>query len=133
MMDQPQALKVGDLRPSQLLFTFGVGALLDLPNFSALVMGLGDWDTSYCKEISEERLLAEVKRRLGPQVGKLYLPPISLEEDSGLDNPFTDQVGIPVVPYPRWVRCPRCDLLAALDSGLFALKSVPFHPDRTRY
>ncbi len=132
-MNQTQALKVGDLRPSQILFPFGVGALLDLPNFSALVMGLNDWDTAYCKEIGEERLLAEVKRRLGPQVNKLYLPPMNLEEDSLSDNPFTDQVGIPVVPYPRWVRCPRCGLLAALDSGLFTLKSVPFHPDRTRY
>ncbi len=39
--------KVGDLRPSQLLYAFGVGALLDLPNLSALVMGLDDWETGY--------------------------------------------------------------------------------------
>ncbi|MEY3334184.1 MAG: hypothetical protein RLZZ176_2487, partial [Cyanobacteriota bacterium] len=32
--------KVGELRPSQILFSFGVGAVLDLPNLSVMVMGL---------------------------------------------------------------------------------------------
>ena len=47
--------ELGELRPSQLIFTFGIGSLIDLPNMSALVMGLDDWDTRYCKEIEEER------------------------------------------------------------------------------
>jgi len=37
--------ELGELRPSQLMFTFGVGALVDLPNMSAIVLGLDDWDT----------------------------------------------------------------------------------------
>jgi phosphatidylserine/phosphatidylglycerophosphate/cardiolipin synthase-like enzyme len=37
--------ELGDLRPSQLIYTFGVGAILDLPNTSALILGLDDWDT----------------------------------------------------------------------------------------
>ncbi len=32
--------ELGELRPSQLIFTFGVGSLVDLPNMSAMVMGL---------------------------------------------------------------------------------------------
>ena len=35
--------EVGELRPSQLLLTFGVGAIMDLPNMSVMVMGLEDW------------------------------------------------------------------------------------------
>jgi hypothetical protein len=31
---------LGDIRPSQLIYTFGVGSLVDLPNMSALIMGL---------------------------------------------------------------------------------------------
>ncbi len=31
--------KVGDVRPSQVIHTFGVGAIVDLPNISGLVMG----------------------------------------------------------------------------------------------
>ena len=57
--------ELGDLRPSQLIYTFGVGALLDLPHMSALILGLDDWDTRYCTEIPEERLLGAIQRRLG--------------------------------------------------------------------
>ena len=46
--------RVGELRPSQLLHTFGVGALVDLPNLSVVVMGLNDWEDQYGKLIIEE-------------------------------------------------------------------------------
>ena len=126
-----QPLKVGDLRPSQMLFTFGIGSLVDLPSMSVMVMGLDDWNKSLCTEITEERLLHILQKQFGPHVKQLMLPPAVLED--GGDNPFGDQVGVPVAPFPRWVRCPRCDLLSTLDSGMFALKKVPFHPDRTRF
>ena len=35
--------KVGELRPSQVLTTFGIGSIVDLPNLSVMVMGLEDW------------------------------------------------------------------------------------------
>ena len=57
--------ELGELRPSQLIFTFGIGSLVDLPNMSALVMGLDDWDTRYCKEIEEDRLVAAIQKRTG--------------------------------------------------------------------
>jgi hypothetical protein len=47
---------VGDLLPHQLLTTFGVGAVVDLPNLSVMVMGLEDWQTPPMAEIGEERL-----------------------------------------------------------------------------
>ena len=37
--------EIGQIRPTQLIFTFGVASLVDLPNMSALVMGLDDWNT----------------------------------------------------------------------------------------
>lgn len=74
--------ELGELRPSQLIFTFGVGALVDLPNTSALILGLDDWDIRYCPEIPEERLLGAIQRRLGPQVKKLLLPPQSFDDDT---------------------------------------------------
>src|ERR1700674_1022672 len=70
--------ELGELRPSQLIFTFGVGALVDLPNMSAIVLGLDDWDTRYCTEIAEDRLVAAIQNRLGSQMMTLYLPPIKL-------------------------------------------------------
>ena len=35
--------EVGELRPSQVLTTFGIGSIVDLPNLSVMVMGLEDW------------------------------------------------------------------------------------------
>jgi hypothetical protein len=105
--------ELGKLRPSQLIFTFGVGSLVDLPNLSAMVMGLDDWDTRYCKEIGEDRLVAAIQKRLGPQVNRLYLPPT---KQDGLDNdPAAPAVGVPVAPFPRWMRCSLCDTLATVE------------------
>lgn len=122
--------EIGDLRPSQLIFTFGVGALLDLPNMSVMVMGLDDWDTRYCVEITEDRLLAALKHRLGEQVNQLYLPPVTYDDtvSDGAASP-----GVPVAPFPRWLRCPICDTLATIDSGVFNLFEDRYRPDRTRY
>lgn len=123
--------ELGELRPSQLIFTFGIGSLVDLPNMSALVMGLDDWDTRYCKEIEEDRLVAAVQKRLGPQITKLYLPPIKLD---GMDkDPAAPAVGVPVVPFPRWLRCSLCDTLATVESGVFKLVQDMFRPDKTEY
>jgi hypothetical protein len=123
--------ELGELRPSQLIFTFGVGSLIDLPNMSALLMGLDDWDTRYCSEIQEDRLLAAVQRRLGPQMSRLYLPPIKLDR---LDrDPGAPAIGVPVVPFPRWMRCSLCDTLATVESGVFKLEQDQYRPDETEY
>ena len=94
--------KVGELRPSQVLTTFGIGAIIDLPNISVMVMGLEDWPMRDTVEIGEERLLASVRDALGHQVQALRSAPVAPETSPG--NPFTPSplVGIPVAPFPRW-------------------------------
>jgi hypothetical protein len=126
--------KVGDLRPSQILFSFGVGSLVDLPNLSVMVMGIDDWGDANMTPIIEDRLLAAVKSELGFQVERLSYPPIPPDTDSNW-SPFNEgnRVGIPVAPFPRWVRCPVCDLLGPLNLGVLELKTDPFRPDKTRY
>ena len=125
--------KVGDLRPSQLLFTFGVGSVVELPNLSVMVMGLDDWPAEYGGKVSEERLLKAVQKELGSQVERLLTPPVTTE--STVSGPFDDSssVGVPVAPFPRWLLCPFCRLLAPIQSGLFELKLDPYRRDRTRY
>lgn len=122
---------IGELRPSQLLFTFGVGAIVDLPRISALVMGLDEWDARQCPVLVEDRLLVEVRRRLGAQVEALRRPPTQPEDD--VVDPSAPPVGVPVVPFPRWLRCPRCDTLATAESGVFQLVEDEFRSDRTRF
>lgn len=122
--------KLGEIRPSQLLYTFGVGSITELPNISVMIMGLEDWEKNNLIEITEERLLATVKRNLGKQVNALYTPPFPLEgQVDDLNN-----VGVPVAPFPRWMYCPQCGLLARFTkgSGIFELKVNPYHPDKTR-
>lgn len=126
--------RVGELRPSQTLFTYGIGAIVDLPFISTIVMGLDDWEHPYPVVIQEERLLQSVRALLGPQVARLLAPP-EAPASVGPPNPFDEHtlVGVPVAAFPRWMLCPRCRILASLDSGLFQLKPDVYRPDRTRY
>ncbi|RMD97981.1 MAG: sulfate ABC transporter substrate-binding protein, partial [Deltaproteobacteria bacterium] len=59
---------VGEIRPSQLLWTYGPGALIDLPSLSVITLGIDRWEKERCLPIEEARLLSAVRRVLGPQV-----------------------------------------------------------------
>lgn len=111
--------RVGQIRTSQLLWNYGPGALIDLPNFSAITMGLDldialevdGWDLNHCIEIHEPRLLNSVRRRLGTQIESLRMPP--MKADGGWQKDKKElPVGIPVEPFPRWFRCTACNRLA---------------------
>lgn len=124
--------RVGDARPTQLLHTYGVGAMVDLPNIAAIVMGLDDWKLQYATPVGEERLLAAVRNQLGGQVECLMLPPLDPDESSR--DPLNGaRIGVPVAAFPQWYRCPWCDLVAPLSSGLFELQADAYRPDRVRY
>jgi hypothetical protein len=111
------------------MYAFGVGAIVDLPNFSVIVAGLDDWNTMHAAELVEERLVADVAR-IHPKARKLLSAPW-LEETR---SPFDEwaRVGVPVLPFPRWMRCSACNLLASIDSGLFDLR-LGYFPDKARY
>lgn len=127
-------MRVGELRPSQLMWAFGPGSLADLPQVSVIVLGLDYWERDKCVPVDEARLLRAVRRRLGHQVERLLAPPVRPDSDSPF-NPFSQDalVGVPVAPFPRWLRCPICGVLAKYDSGLFDLKPDAYRPDRTRF
>lgn len=126
------SIPVGDVRPSQLLWTYGPGALIDLPNLSVITMGLQDWQPDLCELIVEGRLLAAVQRVLGGQVKYLRQPPVSLDDSNDPLSPDAKR-GVPVRPFPRWLRCVRCGLLAEYDTGLFEIKKDAYRPERTHF
>ena len=123
---------VGEVRPSQLLWTYGPGSLIDLPNLSVVTMGLNQWDATQCQPVEEARLLAAVRRILGPQVERLLVPPV-IRGDSVDPMSAEGKVGVPVRPFPRWLRCVKCGLLAEYDSGLFEIKPHPYRPEYTHF
>ncbi|MBY4638362.1 DUF1998 domain-containing protein [Sphingopyxis sp. XHP0097] len=124
--------RVGEIRPSQLLWTYGPGALIDLPNMSVITQGIDKWDKDRCEQILESRLLSAVRKVLGPQIETLNKPPMTDEEAT---SPMSAAalVGVPVKPFPRWLRCVKCGLLSPYDSGLFTLKKSPYRPEATRF
>src|SRR5262245_61018563 len=94
--------RVGTLRPSALIHTFGVGSVVDLPRLSAMVMGLDDWRLENAPVIEEPRLLAKIRQQEGLEhVERLHGPP-QTEDRGGLTAGALDAsnlVGVPVAPF----------------------------------
>lgn len=123
---------VGEVRPSQLLWTYGPGALIDLPNLSVVTLGIDRWEKNRCQPIQEARLLAAVRKVLGEQVENLRMPPFQKSEVTDVWSAEAN-IGVPVRPFPRWLRCVKCGLLSPFDAGLFEIKENRFRPERTRF
>jgi hypothetical protein len=97
MSGNKQARKVGELRRSQVVTTFGPGAMVDLPEVSVLVGGLNVWHGVDLRlPIVEDRLQAKVAELLGLQHVRFYAPPV---EQDRLDAPFAD---LGVWQFPGW-------------------------------
>lgn len=121
---------VGSVRPTQLIYTYGVGATVDLPQFSVMVMGLDDWPSEQMEEVREDRLLRVVRQMLGPQVRRLKAAPIREDTTGPLFRNSTVK-GVPVAAFPRWLVCTHCRLLAPIRSGLFEFRHDTSRPERS--
>ena len=122
----------GQLRRSQVITTFGPGALIDLPNDSAIVAGLDTWGSeSSLQGIDEPRLAAKLRDMTGVSNPRLYAPP---PEPEGWQE---KQRGIGAWRFPEWfvvqdsgpparsnVRSRRLVHRTALDNGRFEKRPV---------
>ncbi len=87
----------GQIRSSQVITTYGPGALIDLPSDSAIVGGLEDWpSTSELEEILEPRLARKLQGMTGGALPQLFAPP------PGSDDPRVPTRGIGVWRFPEW-------------------------------
>ena len=123
---------VGGVRPTQLIYTYGVGSAVDLPQFSAMVMGLDDWPAADMEEIREDRLLRVVRHVLGGQVRKLKAAPLREDAPGPLFRNSSGD-GVPVAAFPRWLVCTQCRLLAPIRSGLFEFRADTNRPERSGF
>lgn len=48
-MNNNNKTPVGEVRPSQLLWTYGPGALIDLPSLSVVTLGIDRWEKDRCQ------------------------------------------------------------------------------------
>lgn len=91
-----------DLRLSEVITPFGVGAIVDVQGESLIAPDTSWWDKKYTPEISCERLLA----RLG--AGVLRQPPTHAGR-AGKDTP-----ALLYWRFPAWRFCERCSKLSRL-------------------
>src|SRR5690606_28959908 len=87
---------------SQLLLTYGPGAMLDLPDHAVVVSGLQGWRyAGGWQPIAEDRLVALLKQQLGDKLGPgftgLRQPPAHDEERRDDRAP-----GVEVQIFPTW-------------------------------
>ena len=73
------------LRSSQIITTFGPGAMVDLPDASVIVAGLDQWryDQSKIPQIKEPRLVNKLRAILGVDTLTLRTPPPASDQDYG--------------------------------------------------
>lgn len=121
---------VGEIRKGQLISMFGVGSMIDLPHLSVLVRGLHQWSTAACPEIVEPRLLSAVRAKL-PHVVKIRSAPAKNSDKPEFKK--VDPAGVPVSVFPQWLRCPLCNAIGLVNSGMFSLQFPPFQIDRIKY
>jgi len=83
------------MRQSQVVTTFGPGAMLDLPNHSVLVAGLDSWSKGG-DEIIEPRLTRKLAELLEVPALRLHAPPVEQED------PTAPATGIDCFQFPEW-------------------------------
>ena len=100
-----------ELRSSQLLTTFGPGAMMDLPEGSVIVGGLENWRYIASQQpiIDEPRLVAKLRHRLQKPTLVLKTPPPST------DDPAAGHPGVVVWRFPRWFLVQKSEPLQSAD------------------
>lgn len=69
-------IELGEIRQSQLVTSYGPGAMLDLPDRSVVVMGLERWDFWGRPRLLEEpRLRRHIRERLKVEINAFRVPP----------------------------------------------------------
>jgi hypothetical protein len=86
----------GQIRQSQIITTFGPGAMVDLPDHAVIISGLDEWSGYRNQPITEERLAAKVKALLRIPSVEFYAPP------ADNDDPNAAVTGITAWLFPEW-------------------------------
>ncbi|MGH3547526.1 MAG: DrmB family protein, partial [Pseudonocardiaceae bacterium] len=122
--------KVGAGRPSSLLYTYGPGAIMDLPQFTIMPAGLDDWDRIWRRRngiphIRAPRLREVVRMMLrSPDV---QLRPHPWQPKKSNFSSEGNDLGVPARVFPQWLRCTGCDMLGMVSQ--FDYRNT--HPFRT--
>ena len=128
--------KVGSSRPSSLLYTYGPGAIMDLPQFTIMPTGLDDWDRIWNRREGESprihapRLREVVRTHMRSPFVQLRPHPWQPKRNA-FSNEGVD-LGVPSRVFPQWLRCTGCDMLG-LVSQFSYINTHPYRTDQARF
>ena len=106
--------KVGSGRPSSLLYTYGPGAIMDLPQFTVMPAGLDDWDRIWRRRDGIPHIHAPRLRdvvRLLLRSPDVQLRPHPWQPKKNVHSTEGNDLGVPARVFPQWLRCTGCDML----------------------
>src|SRR5919109_849477 len=86
----------GQIRQSQMVTSFGPGAMVDLPDHAVIIGGLDHWTGYQERQISEERLAGKVKALLKREGVRFFAPP------RDKDDPTAPITGVTAWLFPEW-------------------------------
>ncbi len=85
---------MGSLRPSQLLYHYGPGSIVDMMDQSVMVMAADLWDTRYTLQEKDERITRVLKI-----------------DHIKLLNERPKSVKVRAREFPKWKICPKCNMM----------------------
>ena len=96
---------IGDVRPSQVITTFGPGAIVDLQTLSIIVAGIDRWPKDEDLAIREPRLQRALRVR------RFFAAKAS-------EGSFFNRRGtVPAYLFPKYQVCPVCQTLSVIGEG----------------
>lgn len=102
----------GTLRQSQVVTTFGPGAMIDLVDHAVIVCGTEKWRFGgNRKYFSEARLRDTINERRDKALPRLSLEQPFVAPPQGDDQSPSIACGIPVKEFPTWMVCKGCSAL----------------------
>ncbi|WP_091039562.1 DUF1998 domain-containing protein [Glycomyces harbinensis] len=128
--------KVGSGRPSSLLYTYGPGAVMDLPHFTVMPSGLDDWNRIWARRDGDPLVIEAPQLRKAVSVllrsPRIELRPFPWQAVAFTGSEEGKDLGVPARVFPQWLRCTGCDNLGLISQ--FSYVNVKRHrPDQARF
>lgn len=103
------SMKKMKVRASTLVFPFGTGAMIDLPDWVLMTSSGEYWDKRKLTTIHDERLEKVLR------VKEFKSPVIKQSSNDSDDEKKEEKLYMPFVQFPTWYFCPKCRRFKTLN------------------
>ncbi|WP_228489021.1 hypothetical protein [Raineyella fluvialis] len=125
---------MGSGRPSSLIYTYGPGAIMDLPHFTVMPAGFDAWEKVWARRdgtphVHAPKLLDAVRKQLGQQV--VELRPFPHQPASTSFGQEGKDLGIPAIVFPSGCAVPAATCSPLEHVPVLQHPSLP--PDEAKF